>query len=82
MSRVKAMEVMDEKKMYDVTIEGPASRPQSIASSALVVGSSDLYENGQMRLIPAPTPDPHGMKREHGRMKRKLTVRYRPTQLT
>ncbi|KAK3053503.1 hypothetical protein LTS18_012130, partial [Coniosporium uncinatum] len=59
MSRAKAMEVMDEKRMYNVTIEGPASRPQSTASSALVVGSSDLYENGRMRLIPAPTPDPH-----------------------
>jgi hypothetical protein len=30
-------------------------------TSSLVVGSSNLYdENGEIRLIPAPSPDPQG----------------------
>jgi hypothetical protein len=33
-------------------------------ASTLVVGSSNLYdENGEVRLIPAPSPDPRGRLR-------------------
>jgi hypothetical protein len=32
------------------------------SSASLVIGSTNLYdENGKMRLIPAPTPDPKGI---------------------
>jgi hypothetical protein len=52
-------------KIHELSLEKleKLRRTSSIASSGastLVVGSTDLYEDGQIRLIPAPTPDPHG----------------------
>jgi hypothetical protein len=37
-----------------------ASDGMKEAAPAQVVGTTNLYENGQMKLIPAPTPDPKG----------------------
>lgn len=35
-------------------------RPQ-LEAPAQVVGTTNLYENGQLNYIPMPTPDPKGM---------------------
>ena len=44
--------------MEKLKLEEVDSRPVSVASSAQVVGSTELYENGMTKLIPMPTPDP------------------------
>jgi hypothetical protein len=37
-----------------------ASESTNETAPAQAVGTTTLYENGQIKLIPAPTPDPRG----------------------
>jgi hypothetical protein len=45
----------------EASLASPSVTSASDGDSPLVVGSSNLYDrNGEVRLIPAPSPDPRG----------------------
>ena len=42
----------------DEKVDGQIVYRKNDNAESLVVGTAQLYENGQLRLIPMPTPDP------------------------
>jgi hypothetical protein len=50
---------MEKQKYFETPDTVRLTRSDSI-SSAQVVGTTNLYQNGEIQYVPMPTPDPKG----------------------
>jgi hypothetical protein len=49
-----------EKQAYSETPDTVSLTRSDSRSSTQVVGTTNLYQNGEIRYVPMPTPDPKG----------------------